>query len=164
VVLRSVTRRTILTRIERFSHAFQAAAGEAASITVLDTPLRASVTELKQTLATALAETDATAIFGCVDLLAVGALGALADLGLRAPTDISVVGFDDLPVSALTTPPLTTVCIDRARLGAYAVRQAAARADDPAAPPLRLVLGCPLVERGSLGPVPVTPPSRKIAQ
>ncbi|WP_288431924.1 substrate-binding domain-containing protein [uncultured Deinococcus sp.] len=50
-----------------------------------------------------------TAIFAANDQMAVGARLALYRQGLRVPDDVSLVGFDDLPGSAFTTPPLTTV-------------------------------------------------------
>jgi DNA-binding LacI/PurR family transcriptional regulator len=50
-----------------------------------------------------------TAIFACNDLQALGVYRAARSLGLRIPADLSVVGFDDLPVAALVDPPLTTV-------------------------------------------------------
>ena len=49
------------------------------------------------------------AIFAVTDVLAIGAIRALADAGLRVPEDVGVVGFDDLPISSLVTPPLTTI-------------------------------------------------------
>ena len=50
-----------------------------------------------------------TAIFASNDLQALGVYQAARELGLRIPTDLSVVGFDDLPIAALVDPPLTTV-------------------------------------------------------
>ncbi|MGQ9657613.1 MAG: LacI family DNA-binding transcriptional regulator [Fimbriimonadales bacterium] len=50
-----------------------------------------------------------TAIVGSNDLLALGALDACAQRGVRVPQDLSVVGFDDMPLAALAKPPLTTV-------------------------------------------------------
>lgn len=50
-----------------------------------------------------------TAIFACNDLQALGVYQAARALGLRIPTDLSVVGFDDLPMAALVDPALTTV-------------------------------------------------------
>ena len=50
-----------------------------------------------------------TAILAMTDTLALGALQAAAELGVAVPADLSVVGFDDSPVAAHTTPPLTTV-------------------------------------------------------
>jgi DNA-binding LacI/PurR family transcriptional regulator len=50
-----------------------------------------------------------TAIFACNDLQALGVYQAARDAGLRIPFDVSIVGFDDLPVAALMDPPMTTV-------------------------------------------------------
>ena len=49
------------------------------------------------------------AIFAVTDLIAIGAMRALRDAGLRVPDDVSVVGFDDMPLAAYVTPRLTTV-------------------------------------------------------
>jgi DNA-binding LacI/PurR family transcriptional regulator len=48
-------------------------------------------------------------VFAANDLMALGALQAIAETGLRVPEDISVIGFDDSPLSAESRPPLTTV-------------------------------------------------------
>ena len=61
-----------------------------------------------------------TAIVAASDLMAVGATRALVAAGLRVPEDVSVVGFDDLPLATLVRPELTTVRQDPARIGAAA--------------------------------------------
>ena len=50
-----------------------------------------------------------TAIFAANDVSAIAAIQAAVGLGLRVPADLSVVGFDNIPESALCAPPLTTV-------------------------------------------------------
>src|SRR6201997_1569549 len=50
-----------------------------------------------------------TAVFAGNDTIAVGAIAALREAGLSVPTDVAVVGFDDLPIAAYTFPRLTTV-------------------------------------------------------
>lgn len=50
-----------------------------------------------------------TAIFLANDVMAIGAINAAHETGLRVPEDISIVGFDDIPFSNYTSPPLTTV-------------------------------------------------------
>jgi len=50
-----------------------------------------------------------TALICTNDLMAIGAMEHCRDVGLRVPEDVSIVGFDDLPLSALLTPRLTTV-------------------------------------------------------
>jgi DNA-binding LacI/PurR family transcriptional regulator len=52
---------------------------------------------------------DVTAVFAANDDMAIGLIRALAEAGRRVPDDVSVVGFDDIPVAAYVTPPLTTV-------------------------------------------------------
>jgi LacI family transcriptional regulator len=62
-----------------------------------------------------------TAVFAANDLSAMGILDAAGRLGLRVPDDLSVVGFDDIPESASTTPALTTVRQEIQQIGASAV-------------------------------------------
>ena len=50
-----------------------------------------------------------TAVFAANDDMAIGLMRAFAEAGRRVPDDVSVVGFDDIPVAAYITPPLTTV-------------------------------------------------------
>ena len=57
------------------------------------------------------------AVFAASDLMAIGAMRALEEAGLKVPRDVAVVGFDDIPVAALTNPPLTTVAQDTKRAG-----------------------------------------------
>jgi DNA-binding LacI/PurR family transcriptional regulator len=57
------------------------------------------------------------AVFAASDLLAIGAIRALSDQGLRVPGDVAVVGFDDIPMARFVNPPLTTVLQDTKRAG-----------------------------------------------
>ena len=64
---------------------------------------------------------ELTALLCYNDLVAVGVLRAAAELGRRVPEDLAVVGFDDIPLAALVTPPLTTCRVARHELGVRAV-------------------------------------------
>ncbi len=68
------------------------------------------------------AQSGITALFCYNDLVAVGALRACVELGRRVPHDLAVVGFDDILLAALVTPPLTTCRVPRHDLGAAAMR------------------------------------------
>ena len=57
-----------------------------------------------------------TAVLASNDMTAIGAMGAIAEAGLHVPRDISVIGFDDIQLSAFTMPPLTTVRLPRAEI------------------------------------------------
>ena len=59
--------------------------------------------------------------------MAIGALRAIHQRGLRVPDDIALVGFDDIEYAAHTTPPLTTVAVPKEEMGRLAVRQAIAQ-------------------------------------
>jgi len=69
-----------------------------------------------------IAHPELTALFCYNDLVAVGALQACAELGRRVPDDVAVVGFDDILLAALVTPPLTTCRVPRYELGAQAMQ------------------------------------------
>ena len=61
-----------------------------------------------------------TAIFLANDMMAIGAINAIQEKGLRVPEDVSVVGFDDVPQASYLTPPLTTVRQPTFSKGVYA--------------------------------------------
>jgi LacI family transcriptional regulator len=65
---------------------------------------------------------DTTAVFALNDMMAVGALVALRDLGLRAPQDVSVVGYDDVPLTRDLVPALTTVHLPLEEIGEQGMR------------------------------------------
>ncbi|MGB3377198.1 MAG: LacI family DNA-binding transcriptional regulator [Allopontixanthobacter sediminis] len=60
-------------------------------------------------------------LFAGSDLIAIGALRALAEAGLAVPDDVAVVGFDDISTASVTTPPLTTLMQDTRNAGALLV-------------------------------------------
>jgi LacI family transcriptional regulator len=62
-----------------------------------------------------------TAIFAANDLSAIRTMEVAQSLGLKVPGDLSVIGFDNVPESALATPPLTTVAQPLQRMGAAAL-------------------------------------------
>ena len=61
------------------------------------------------------------AIVAASDLIAIGAMRALAGRGVSVPADVAIVGFDDIPAAGASTPPLTTVMQDTQRAGQYLV-------------------------------------------
>ena len=77
---------------------------------------------------------EVTAVFALSDLMAVGALAALREAGRRVPADVSLIGFDDLPICADLTPALTTVRVDTEGMGEQAMRMVVAGA--PSAEPV----------------------------
>lgn len=93
-----------------------------------------------------------TAIFACNDLMAFGAITALAESGLSVPGDVSVVGFDDIALAAYFNPPLTTVAQPRLEMGRAAARILLERMRDGTLPRRRPVLmNTTLVVRHSSG-------------
>jgi DNA-binding LacI/PurR family transcriptional regulator len=93
----------------------------------------------------------------CVsDAFALEVLRAAADLGLRVPEDVSVVGYDDSRVAAMTRPPLTTVRQDVVAKGRLAVTALVRAIEDPdSTSPERIVIPAELVVRASTAPPPV---------
>jgi LacI family transcriptional regulator len=92
-----------------------------------------------------------TAVIAVNDLLALGVLRAAADLGLRIPKDVSVVGYDDVATSRYLVPRLTSVSRDARNLGCEAVKLLLARIEDPERPRQRITRSARLVIRESTG-------------
>ena len=90
-----------------------------------------------------------TAIFAANDASAIETIAVARSLGLRVPDDLSVVGFDNVPESALCEPPLTTVEQAIQQMGSEAVRLLLGLIEDPSAEPAQVVLPTRLVERSS---------------
>lgn len=97
-----------------------------------------------------------TAILACNDEMAAGVLHAAAQARVRVPEDLSVAGFDDAPLAARTLPPLTTVRVPWAAMGALAARRITA----PGVTEPAEALATERVERGSVQPPMV---QRKVA-
>jgi DNA-binding LacI/PurR family transcriptional regulator len=95
-----------------------------------------------------------TAIMAANDAQAFGVLQALAEHGLAAPRDISVIGFDDLPIATWATPPLTTIRQPLAAMAATAFRMLRTAGTGNVTEPHHLELDTSLVIRKSTAPPP----------
>lgn len=113
---------------------FHYASGLAAGLELLDRPARP------------------TAIVAANDEQGAGVYAAAQQLGLQIPHDLSVVGFDDVPMAQWVSPPLTTVRQPIADLAALAVRTLLAQPDGLELPKGRVELPTTLVVRGSTAP------------
>jgi len=79
-----------------------------------------------------LATNDVTAIFAANDQMALGVYRAALEAGRRVPSDLSIVGFDDVPEAAYYPPPLTTVRQDFAEVGRSSIDLLLDALDEPA--------------------------------
>ena len=96
-----------------------------------------------------------TAVLFSHDARAIAAITECSDRGIRIPQDLSIVGFDDLPMTEYTVPALTTIRQDRLSLGKcgyYALNCLFNKVLIGT-----ITLRATLVERQSTGPVPETP-------
>jgi DNA-binding LacI/PurR family transcriptional regulator len=90
-----------------------------------------------------------TALFVCNNLMTVGALGALHQRGLRVPSDMALVGFDDLPWAEALDPPPTVVRQPAYEVGRQAMELLLKRIMEPDRPPVTVRLRPELVIRRS---------------
>jgi DNA-binding LacI/PurR family transcriptional regulator len=90
-----------------------------------------------------------TAIFCANDLLAIGALSAIAERSRRVPQDVSVMGFDDTELSRHCNPPLTTMRIHSRDMARSAARRLLERIENTGLPPVRIEFPIDLVVRKS---------------
>ncbi|MEA4906229.1 MAG: LacI family transcriptional regulator [Chloroflexi bacterium] len=91
------------------------------------------------------------AIFAASDAMAIGAMRAIHEAGLRIPDDVAIVGFDDLPTVKLAEPPLTTVRQPVYQFGFQAVEILIDLIENGIEPPRRVMMATELVIRDSCG-------------
>jgi LacI family transcriptional regulator len=84
-----------------------------------------------ETLLTAATKNIPTAVMCSNDMTAIGVLHKLYRAGLRVPDDLSVIGFDDIHISEVTIPPLTTIQMSRFEIARAAVTALRAHAENP---------------------------------
>lgn len=101
-----------------------------------------------------LLERGATALVCASDLMALGAIRAVRELGLKVPEDVSIVGFDDSSLIEFLDPPLTTIRQPVQAMSAAAVSHLVDAIDGQPVPPLEYLFVPELVLRASTGPAP----------
>jgi LacI family transcriptional regulator len=95
-----------------------------------------------------------SAIFAQNDRMAIGAIRALRETGIKVPEDVSVVGFDDMPLASYFDPPLTTIKQDTFRMGSEAARLLIRLIEHPEEEKTLIYLPGELVIRQSTATVP----------
>ena len=98
-----------------------------------------------------------TAIFAGNDMIALGALLAVREAGLRCPEEVSIIGFDDLDLCETTNPSLSSVSQSGYQLGTTAARLLLDRREGDTSPAKHIVLETLLNLRHSVAPPPETP-------
>lgn len=95
-----------------------------------------------------------TAFFACNDIMAVGCMRALAEMGYKVPEDISVIGMDDVQLAQFYNPPLSTIKVYRAYMGQVAVRTLLSIVNrTPEASCSKVEVGVDLIRRASTRPL-----------
>ncbi|MDH3294764.1 MAG: substrate-binding domain-containing protein, partial [Acidimicrobiia bacterium] len=103
---------------------------------------------------------DLDALFTYNDVMAMAAIHKLHNLGRSVPDDIAVVGFDNIGLSALVNPPLTTIDLKQTRVGRTAVELLDTMINNPDEPVRHVLQPVELVARDSSDPVRHPAPSR----
>jgi len=89
------------------------------------------------------------AIFAASDIMAIGAMAAIEDAGLRVPEDVAVAGIDDIDVARMVSPSLTSVRQNQSQLVAALIDAMFDLLDHPEVPPRATILPIELVTRES---------------
>lgn len=84
------------------------------------------------------------------DHIAIGAIAALKEAGYRIPEDISIVGFDDIPLCEMLSPPLSTIHVPKQYLGETAARRMVQIIEDKKHNPVKIEVSTTLVKRKSV--------------
>ncbi len=84
------------------------------------------------------------------DLIALGAMKAFAQFGIKVPDDISIIGFDNIPMTAVVEPQLTSIDVPCDALGTLAIKQILWRKKNPNAIPIKISVNTELKIRSSV--------------
>jgi LacI family transcriptional regulator len=103
--------------------------------------------DMKELLASG--ETISDCYFADNDQIAAGAMRAFQENGYRIPQDISIVGFDDMPLCTYVNPPLTTIHVPKQYMGEMAVKRLAEIIANPSASPVKIEIATSLLKRKS---------------
>jgi LacI family transcriptional regulator len=93
-----------------------------------------------------------TALFAYNDISAIGAIQAFQEAGLQVPNDVSVIGFDDVPLAVIFKPELTTICQPLHRMGRIAAKTIIEQIEKAAEYQPEIVVEPEFVPRASSGP------------
>jgi len=93
-----------------------------------------------------------SAIFASTDLMAIGVLKEIQENGLNVPGDISVIGWDDIPIASLVTPPLTTVVEPAHKMGKEAANLLLRQIEGEVSTGIKVILDTEIVIRNSTAP------------
>ncbi len=91
-----------------------------------------------------------SAFFADNDIIAIGAVRALREAGVRIPQDVSIVGFDDIPMCEMLEVPLTTICVPKRYIGKVAVDRLVEILDGGSEACVKIEVSTDLVERASV--------------
>jgi DNA-binding LacI/PurR family transcriptional regulator len=91
-----------------------------------------------------------TAIFSANDLMASACMKAFRECGIRVPDDVSIIGFDNLPLSEMLDPPLTTMNVSKTQIGRWAMKLIVDRYSNVSRPAVKCSVGGTLVIRNSV--------------
>ena len=95
------------------------------------------------------------------DSIALGAIKALREAGYRVPRDISVIGFDNIPLSGITEPPLSTMEVPCKEMGIWAARLLCDCIQYPFSAAVRMRISTKLLPRGSTAPKETNNPAQE---
>lgn len=90
-----------------------------------------------------------TALFAANDIIAMGASRALREAGYRIPNDISIIGFDDMPMCEACDPPLTTIHVYNQQMATVAMKRLTELIQSPSVEVQKILIGTRLVIRKS---------------
>lgn len=92
----------------------------------------------------------ATAYFADNDMIALGAMKAMTECGIRIPEDVSIIGFDDLPFCEISSPRLTTIRVSKQEMGQLAVKRIQEIIQNAGGSNLKIQVCTQFVERDSV--------------